>query len=181
MTPLVQQITDIASFSTLILDALAVGLLFILATPLRKHGAGKKIIEFFGERAILFSFVVAFVATAGSLFYSEIAGFQPCLLCWWQRIFLYPQVILLFVALIKKDRGVRVYTLILSGIGTLIALYHTYIQFGGESVLPCAAQGAVSCQLLYFLEYGYVTIPTMSLTVFVLMLIFMLAPDPKKR
>jgi disulfide bond formation protein DsbB len=181
MTPFVQNVTDIFSFGTFVLDILAAALLFILITPLRKHGVTKDIADFFGERAIFLSFLVALAATAGSLFYSEIAGFQPCLLCWWQRIFLYPQTILLFTAFMKKDESMRLHSLILSGLGALIAVYHTFIQFGGESALPCAANGGVSCHILYFLEYGYITIPTMSLTVFALILIFMSAPNPKKR
>ena len=181
MTPLVQNVTDIFSFGILVLDVLAVVLFFILITPLKKHGIGKDIADFFGERAIFLSFLVAFAATAGSLFYSEVAGFQPCVLCWWQRVFLYPQTILLFTAFIKKDENMRLHSIILSSVGALIALYHTFVQFGGESAFPCPAQGGPSCQIVYFLQYGYITVPTMSLTVFILLLLFMCAPNPKKR
>jgi disulfide bond formation protein DsbB len=180
MTPLVQNVTDFLSFVILILDIVGVVLLFVLITPLKRRGTGKKIAEFFGERAVLLSFLLAFASVAGSLFYSDVAGFAPCLLCWWQRVFLYPQAILLLTALIKKDEGIRIHSIVLSGIGVLFAIYHTFIQFGGESALPCAATG-VSCQKLYFLEYGYITIPTMSLTAFGLILLFMLAPNPLKR
>src|SRR5580704_12739453 len=110
MTPFVQNLTGIASFITVIFDIFAICLFFILITPLRRHGWTKRIAEFFGERAILLSFLVAFLSVAGSLFYSEIAQFQPCLLCWWQRIFLYPQAILLLVAIIKKDRLARLHS-----------------------------------------------------------------------
>src|SRR5258708_5189085 len=103
MTPLVQNATDLLSFIVVLADGFAVLLFFILITPLRKRGWTKDLVEFIGERAIFFSFLVALAATLGSLFYSGIANFQPCLLCWWQRIFLYPQVILLFVAFLKKD------------------------------------------------------------------------------
>jgi disulfide bond formation protein DsbB len=114
-----------------------------------------------------------FVSVASSLFYSEIAGFAPCLLCWWQRIFLYPQAIILFIALFKKDWRVRKYAIALSGLGSLVSIYHTYIQFGGESLAPCPV-GGVSCQIVYFVEYGYVTIPTMALTAFGLIILLML-------
>lgn len=180
MTPLVQNATDLLSFGTLVLDIFAAGLFLILLTPLKRRGWTKEIADFCGERAIFLSFLAAFAATFGSLFYSEVAGFAPCSLCWWQRIFLYPQTILLFTAFIKKDDGMRLHSFVLSSMGALIALYHTFIQFGFQSALPCATSG-VSCQTLYFLEYGYVTIPTMSLTVFALILLFMSSPNPKKR
>lgn len=180
MTPFAQNLTDILSFIVLITDIFIVAYFFILITPLRRTAWGKKLTGFFGERAILISFLVTFAATFGSLFYSEVAGFEPCLLCWWQRIFLYPQTILLFTAFIKKDRNMRLHSIILSSVGALIALYHTFIQFGGSSIVPCSATGP-SCQALYFLEYGYITIPTMSLTAFALILVIMLSPNPKNR
>jgi disulfide bond formation protein DsbB len=180
MTPFVQTITDAASFGTVVLDIFVVLLLIILISPLKRRGAGKKIAEFIGERAILLSFIVALAATAGSLFYSDIAGFEPCLLCWWQRIFLYPQSILLLTAFIKKDENMRLHAIILSAIGALIAVYHTFLQLGVNPLLPCSATGP-SCSFVYFIEYGYVTIPTMSLTVFALILLFMFAPNSKKK
>ncbi len=180
MTPLVQSVTNFLSYLTVLADIFSVGLLIILITPLRRRGWTRDVAVFFGERALFLSFLVALGAVAGSLFYSNFAGFQPCLLCWWQRIFLYPQAILLFVAFIKKDQLMRLHSIILSSIGILISLYHTFLQFGGESIFPCAASGA-TCEHVYFLEYGYVTIPTMSLTVFALILLFMLSPNPKQK
>jgi disulfide bond formation protein DsbB len=177
MAPFVASTSNFLSFLVVVLDIFAVCYFFILITPLRKHGWTRDLAEFFGERAVFLSFLVALAGVLGSLFYSEIAGFQPCLLCWWQRIFLYPQAILLLIAFIKKDRLVRIHSIVLSSIGTLLALYHTFIQFGGESILPCASSG-VSCEHIYFVNYGYVTIPTMSLTLFVLILLFMFSPNP---
>ena len=69
-----------------------------------------KIINFLGNHAILAGLVVSLTAVIGSLFYSEIVGYTPCVLCWWQRVFLYPQVILFALALWKKDRGVFKYS-----------------------------------------------------------------------
>jgi disulfide bond formation protein DsbB len=180
MTPFVQAVTNFLSFFIVVFDVAGAALLIILITPLRRRGWTRDLVEFVGERAIFLSFLFALAATGASLFYSDIANFQPCLLCWWQRILLYPQVILLFVALIKKDRLVRLYSLIFSSIGVIISLYHTFLQFGGESLFPCSATG-VGCEHVYFLTYGYVTIPTMSLTTFALILLIMLCPDPRKQ
>ncbi len=102
----------------------------------------------------------------------NVAQFEPCLLCLWQRIFLYPQAVILAIALVAKDGGVRKYSRALSGIGASISLYHAYLQFGGTDVINCAASG-VGCEHVYFVEYGYVTIPTMALTAFVLIILFL--------
>lgn len=173
MSPLAQNVTNILSFVIVLADIFAVILFLILVTPLKNKGNGKRVAEFFGENALLFSFLVAAGSVAGSLFYSEIAQLQPCLLCWWQRVFLYPQAILLLVAIIAKKDDVRKYCLSLSGVGALISIYHTYLQFGGNDLIPCDASG-VSCQHVYFVQYGYVTIPTMALTAFVLIILFLL-------
>jgi disulfide bond formation protein DsbB len=178
MTPFVTSATHFLSYIIVLLDILAVGLFIILITPLRKRGKTKRIAEFFGERAFFLSFLVALGATAGSVFYSDIAGLQPCLLCWWQRIFLFPQTILLLTTFFKKNAGVRLYAIIFSSLGVLVSTYHTFLQFGVQSLFPCSVSG-VSCEHVYFLEYGYVTIPTMALTTFALILLFMLAPNPR--
>lgn len=173
MAPFVQNVTDILSFAIVLLDILAVFLFIVLITPLKKSGWGKSLYNFFGANAIFFSFLIAIASVAASLFYSGVAGFEPCLLCWWQRIFLYPQAIILFIAFVQRDERVRTYCLTLSGIGALISTYHSYLQFGGEALAPCSATG-VACEHVYFMEYGYVTIPTMALTAFILIILFLL-------
>ncbi len=180
MTPFVANVTNLFSTAVLALDIFAVLLFVILVTPLKRSGAGKVIADFCGERALLLSFLVVLASVAGSLFFSDIAGFEPCLLCWWQRVFLYPQAILLLIAFIKKDENLRLHSIVLSAIGGMISIYHTFIQFGVTPLTPCSASG-VSCQLVYFLEYGYITIPTMALTAFVLILLFMFSPNPRRR
>ena len=121
-----------------------------------------------GSRGLLFAWIVALLATLGSLFYSDILGYTPCKLCWFQRIFMYPQAILLGVAFFRRDNRVLEYVLWLSGIGFLIAAYHYLIHIG---LLPgsCAVTGiSVSCSQRFVMEFGYITIPMMSLTAFAL-------------
>src|SRR5580700_4274448 len=130
MTLLVQNFTNILSLGIVVLDVIAVLLLIILITPLKNRGGGKKIADFVGDNAVLLAFVVTVCSVGGSLFYSEIAQFAPCLLCWWQRIFLYPQAILLLVALIARKDDVKKYCLALSGVGAIISIYHTFLQLG---------------------------------------------------
>ena len=138
----------------------------------RNSDWAKDIFDFLKTHVILLGFIVTLLAVLGSLLLEYGVGYPPCELCWWQRIFLFPQAVIFLIALIKKDRNVFQYVVPLSAITVLISLYHAYIQLGGSvSVLPCTAEGA-ACAAVYILEYGYITIPTMSLTIalYVLML-----------
>lgn len=113
----------------------------------------------------------SFVATLGSLYFSEVRHFNPCVLCWYQRICMYPLVALFLVGLWRKDRDVVWYTLPLTVIGLVIALYHNLIYYHliSESFKPCAV--GASCTTKFFAWYGFITIPLMSLTAFTIILI----------
>lgn len=124
----------------------------------------KQIASWVGQRAILLAFLVSIGAVLGSLFYSNILGFSPCVLCWWQRVFLFPVPVILGIALYKKDDEVMKYVLPLAVISGLLALYQSYVYLGGESVLPCTAEGG-ECSRIYVMAFGYITIPLMSLTI----------------
>ncbi len=106
--------------------------------------------------------LIACVSTLGSLFFSEVMGFQPCVLCWYQRIFMYPLVILLPLGLFPFDRNVVRYALPLSLIGALIAGFHLLLVAGyiPESIKPCV-QG-VPCSEVQIEWFGFVTIPLLS-------------------
>lgn len=104
---------------------------------------------------------IATMAIIASLVYSSIIGYQPCVLCWWQRVLIYPQVVLYAIALFTQDKKVFRYTLALSLIGLGFALYHNYIDFGGTELISCGT--GVSCTMRYVYEFGFVTIPFMSL------------------
>lgn len=132
-------------------------------------------VNFLARRGIIFAFFVSLVATASSLFYSNIAGFPACELCWFQRIAMYPQVVLLGLAILKKEKVVIDYCLLLAGFGVLVSAYHNYIYYGGTSLSSCSAFGlGTSCLVRYVWEFNYVTIPLMALTS-LLLVIFLLA------
>lgn len=136
------------------------------------------ILRFFGRHALVLSFVVALVAMCGSLFYSEVAHYEPCKLCWFQRIFMYPQVFLLSLALYKKDKGALRYGVLLSTLGAAIALYHYGLALGILPSLACSAVGySVSCAKQFVLVFGYITIPMMALTAFVLIVLLGIAGE----
>ena len=127
--------------------------------------------RFFSKNGIALAFWVALLATVGSLFYSNYAGFEPCQLCWFQRIFMYSQVVILGLALIKKDNRIIDYSLALSIMGGLISVYHNYIYFKGLNSTVCTS--AESCITPYVTEFGYITIPIMALTGFGLMILLL--------
>ncbi len=123
---------------------------------------------FFASKAYPLAFLVALGALLSSLYYSNVVGLIPCELCWYQRLFFYPQVIVLCIALLNKDFRVQKYTyyiiLTLSVIGALIAGYHYYGQIFDPSTLPCGITQAESlCAQIPFKTFGYITIPMMSL------------------
>jgi disulfide bond formation protein DsbB len=110
-----------------------------------------------------------------SLFYSDYLGYPPCALCWFQRIALYPMVILFAIAWYKKDYTVYRYILGISGVGFVIALYHQYLQMGYNAFIPCAANAVfVDCAKPSFVEFGFVTFPFMALTLFSFMFLIAL-------
>lgn len=127
------------------------------------------------SKAILYlAWLQAWVATLGSLFFSEVMKFPPCKLCWFQRIFMYPLVAILTVGIVNKDKNVHRYVLPLSITGFFIALYHNLIYYHiiSESLVPCS-QG-VSCTTKFFAWFGFITIPLLSLIAFTVITVCML-------
>ena len=121
------------------------------------------------------AFLVAAIATGGSLFFSEIAHFVPCELCWYQRICMYPLSILtLFLAFHGDHRAAR-YLLPLPVVGAGVSIYHLLIE---NKVIKEPAQCLISapgsgCGTKWINEFGYITIPTLALTGFVLLIGFL--------
>lgn len=124
------------------------------------------------KNALAIMFTGALLATLGSLYFSEIAGWSPCMKCWYQRIFMYPQVVILLVALVRKDRMAAHSVLWLSLIGLAIAGEHYAEQVNlvlnpADPAVPCDETG-VSCARTPFFHFGYITIPMMAASVFLL-------------
>ena len=127
----------------------------------------RRVKAFFHANALRFSLLITASVVAGSMFFSNVLGWEPCELCWYQRILLFPQVVLFGIATWRNDRSIFLYTVPLSVIGGLIALYHALLPY-----FPSASfcDATVSCTKLFTMDYGYITIPVMSLTAFVLLL-----------
>jgi disulfide bond formation protein DsbB len=159
---------------------LAVGMIFIqviiafliVLLVVFKGRVDHPLFSWISRNALLLGFLFSLGATVGSLIYSNVMNFEPCTLCWIQRIFMFPQVLLFGLALIKKDRKIFDYSIILSIVGAAVAINHNMLELTDFSVIPCSAT-AVSCSTLYVDKFGYITIPVMSLTVFAFLLIIM--------
>lgn len=121
------------------------------------------------ENVLLSMWAVALVATAGSLYFSEIRGYLPCELCWIQRIFMYPLVIVIGIAYIQKNVRIALTVLVFSVIGGGISVYHYGIQklaFLSETAPSC---GQVPCTGQYINYLGFITIPFLALTAFIIL------------
>ncbi|HRH31312.1 MAG TPA: disulfide oxidoreductase [Candidatus Paceibacterota bacterium] len=117
---------------------------------------------FLRQNALYIAWALALIAMLGSLYFSEIKGFAPCVLCWYQRIALYPLVLLIPIGIIKKDRRIADYVMALSITGLVISLYQNllYYKILPESVSPCST--GVSCLTKYVEYFGFLTIPLLS-------------------
>ena len=147
----------------------------------RPDSATAAFVDDLGRMALWLAWLVATVTTLGSLYYSQIADFIPCELCWFQRICMYPLVLILGVAVWRRDRGVWVYVLPQAVIGAAIAIYHTQLQaFPGQATF-CTTQ--TPCTTRYVWEFGFVSLPFMALSAFafiIAMLLVARATDPAR-
>jgi len=122
---------------------------------------------------IVWAFLVALIATLGSLYLSEIARFVPCELCWFQRIAMYPLVLVLGVGALRGEAGVWRYALPLPVIGILISIYHVVIQWQPNlEVTECST--GVPCTGRYLQVFGFISIPTMAGAAFLLVAVLLL-------
>jgi len=170
MTPIyVTVATNIFSLGTIALQAFSFALILFLIQ--------KKELPLIKKYSFSIIFFVALVSTLGSLFYSEMAGYIPCKLCWYQRILMYPIAIICIIALFKKTKVMLMENVLwLSVIGLIISGYHYYGQMIHTGILPCNAQVvAAACSYRPFVTFGYITIPLMAFTVFLTVILVILS------
>lgn len=126
------------------------------------------------ESSLYLAWALALASLGGSLYFSEIKHFIPCLLCWYQRILMYPLVAIIAVGLFRRDRVLAAYVLPLSITGIGFALYHNLLQWGiiSERFAPCV--NGVSCVTNHVVALNFITIPLLSLTAFTVITILMI-------
>lgn len=149
---------------------IALGSAFILR---RRNATAQSLIEWFTPKTLWIAFLLTLLASFMTLVYSDYLGIEPCPLCWWQRVFLYPQVILFGMAAWKNDFYIAEYSIILSIFGAGVALYQHVLQIFPSSGLPCPATGA-SCAQRFLFEFGYVTYPLLAFTLFAFLFVTMI-------
>lgn len=136
--------------------------------------------NFIRDNALRLAWLIATLATLGSLYFQYVMDLPPCVLCWFQRIFMYPLVIILAVAMKWKNEHLRAYVLPFTIIGGVIAVYQNllYYKILPESIAPC--QSGISCTTKYIEWGGFITIPLLSLAAFVAITVLMLLCRPAK-
>ncbi len=132
--------------------------------------------------ALPFAWVVALVATAGSLYLSEVAKFVPCTLCWYQRIGMYPLALLLGIAVLHRDARIGRYVIPLALVASTISIYHYQLErFPSQTHLACS--NSVPCTIVWIWKFHYISIPFMALSAFAAIVTLLLiarptAPEP---
>ena len=128
----------------------------------------------FKDKVLYLAWGIALASTLGSLYFSEVLHLPPCLLCWYQRIFMYPLAIILAVGILQRDKNIHRYALPLSITGLAIAAYHNllYYKIIPESLAPCAV--GVSCTTKQLELFGVLGIPALSLIAFAVISLAML-------
>jgi disulfide bond formation protein DsbB len=113
------------------------------------------------------AWLISLAGLVGSLVFSEVMVIPPCVLCWWQRIALYPLVVVIGIGILRRDTKLHLYVLPFSIIGVVVAFYHSLLQWGiiSESTQVCGVD-SVSCAIASVNYFGFITIPFMSLVAF---------------
>lgn len=170
-------VIDVLSYSTLILNIamLAGGVLYTANRlfgfkPSPINTIENYLYDYYKE----LSFLLATVATAGSLYASNMLGWEPCRMCWFQRILMYPLVVVLGVGILFNDEDTRDYAIPLAMIGLPISLYHTLLQRYDHFESAGCSVTSVSCETVDIsFHFGYITLPVMAFTAFLGILILM--------
>ena len=124
--------------------------------------------KFYRHFGLYGAWLVAITATAGSLYFSEVRLFVPCSLCWYQRILMYPLVVILGIASYRQDQGIVRYALPLSILGGVVSLFHYLEQKVPGFSAPSLCRVGVPCTQEYINWLGFITIPFLALIAFTL-------------
>ena len=162
-------VTRLLALLTLAADLLLLGALILLwLTRARREDRGwdgvRDVVQAY---ALPLAWLVALTATLGSLYYSEVANFIPCKLCWYQRIAMYPLALILGIAAWKRDHAIRRYVIPLAAIGGAISIYHYTIERFPD-LAGSACDPAAPCTFVWVWQFHFISIPFQALTGFAL-------------
>ena len=158
-------------FALLALVAVAGAVGLVVARLLAPRSAtAAAVVDTFAGPGLAIGAVVAATCMAGSLYFSDVADFIPCTLCWYQRIAMYPLALILAIAAFRGDRAVRFYVVPLASIGAAISTYHSVIEWVPEAETGvCSA--TIPCSVQWFDPvFGFVSLPFMAFCGFALII-----------
>jgi disulfide bond formation protein DsbB len=169
--PAVRPTTNFFLVLTLVADAVVVagvvlGVAALVSKPARRRAVD--IARFVGPQALLVAWIVAIVTMLGSLYYSEHAGYVPCELCWYQRILMYPLVIVLGVGWLRRDSKVWMTAAPFVVLGAPLSLYHWLVERVPSFAESSSCSIVAPCTAPYFEKLGFVTLAWMCLSSFLL-------------
>jgi len=163
-------------FATLALLAAIAAVVLHAVRWLPLPEARRSVARLLDGQEVQLAFVVALVATLGSLYLSEVAHFVPCRLCWYQRIAMYPLSVLLGIAWATRDERVRRYVLPLASIGGCVSIYHILVERFPSLESSRLCDPSNPCSIRWVERFGFVTIPVMALCGFALIVGLLLYP-----
>lgn len=129
--------------------------------------------SFIEEHGLYISFAIALAATIGSLYFSEVRQFPPCTYCWYSRILMYPLVLILGIAAVRKDVKQTVYVLPFTVLGMGMSGYH-YLTQKFPAISDSTGCGIIPCNVEYINAFGFITIPFLAFTAFTIIFIVQL-------
>lgn len=168
--------STVLALLTVVADLVVLGALVLALGARVSEGAARArdvAWETVGGSGLWLAFAVATTATLGSLYFSQIAHFVPCTLCWFQRIAMYPLAIILGIAAWRRDISVWVYVLPLATIGAVISIYHYQLErFPSQASPACTVEAP--CTVVWVWRFHFVSIPFMALSGFALIVTLLL-------
>ena len=164
-------------FSMLSVALLAGTFVVLVARILHSRStAARTVVSAFAPWALPLAAAVTTTCALGSLYFSEIVNYKPCIMCWYQRTMMYPLAVILIVAALTKDKRVWRYAVPLAAIGITVSTYHWFLErFPNLDAGVCSAE--VPCEFVWFENFGFVTLSFMAFTGFLAVLVFTTLPN----
>lgn len=166
-------------FSALLAVLALAGSIGVLTSRFVGGAAGRSLIAGLAPLGLWIPALVTTVSMLGSLYFSESVGYRPCVLCWYQRIAMYSLAIVLIIAAVRRDRGIRPYALVLAGIGTVISGYHWLLE-RWPSIDTGSCSADAPCSVPYFEVFGFVSLAFMAFCAFITVIIFLTVVSTSK-
>ena len=165
-------------FFSMLSVALLVGTIVVLVARVfySRSTSARTIVSAFAPWALPLAAAVTTTCALGSLYFSEIVNYKPCLMCWYQRTMMYPLAVILIVAALTKDKRFWRYATPLAAIGITVSTYHWFLErFPNLDAGVCDVE--VPCEFVWFENFGFVTLPFMAFTGFLAVLVFTTLPN----